>query len=112
MQEYIKMWVNFLDFDGRAGRRDFWVAAIINFLIAVVLGTLASFIGVFVYLLSLYELAVLIPGLSLSVRRLRDSGHRWYCIFLPFIPLVGSIILLVFLIQPSKWGGGDSKVLY
>jgi uncharacterized membrane protein YhaH (DUF805 family) len=57
----------------------------------------------------LWALAVIIPFIALAVRRLHDIGRSgvWYLICL--IPLVGSIILLIWLLtdseqQPNKWG--------
>ena len=46
-------------------------------------------------------LALLLPGLALTVRRLRDAGFHWALIFIVFIPL-GSIVLLVLLAMPTK----------
>lgn len=103
MQEYLDMWKNGLNFSGRTDRSGFWMAVFLNWVILVILSLLAQIIYPLIYLFGLYLLAIFIPGLSLTVRRLQDSGHRWYCIFLPLIPLVGEITLLVFLLQRSKF---------
>ncbi len=57
----------------------------------------------------LYWLAVLIPGLSSAVRRLHDTGKSGWMILVALIPLVGSIVLIVFLVQsgertPNQYG--------
>lgn len=54
----------------------------------------------FVYLI--FGLALFLPGLALTVRRLRDAGFHWALIFVGFVPFVGSIALLVLLATPSK----------
>ena len=47
-------------------------------------------------------LALLLPGLALTVRRLRDAGFHWALIFVAFIPVVGGIALMVLLAMPTK----------
>lgn len=96
MQEYIAMWKNYVNFGGRANRRDFWMAMLFHIIVNAVL----SVIGIEA-LISLYALAVLLPCLGIQVRRLNDAGKKWTWIFINFIPLVGQIIYLVMLCKPS-----------
>ena len=54
------------------------------------------------YLVSgLFSLAMLLPGLGLSVRRLHDTGRSGWWIFINVIPLIGQLIYLYFTVQPS-----------
>jgi len=53
---------------------------------------------------ALYTLAVFLPGLALSVRRLHDIGKSGWTMLLPFIPFIGGIILLLFLVRDSEPG--------
>ena len=46
--------------------------------------------------------ALLLPGLALTVRRLRDAGFHWALIFVAFSPMVGGIALMVLLAMPTK----------
>ena len=46
-------------------------------------------------------LAVMLPTLAVSVRRLRDAGLHWAWIFISFVP-GGSIALIVLWCQPAK----------
>ena len=50
----------------------------------------------------IFGLALFLPWLALTVRRLRDAGFQWALIFVGFIPMVGGIALLVLLAMPSK----------
>ena len=50
----------------------------------------------------IFGLALFLPWLALTVRRLRDAGFHWALIFVGFIPMVGGIALLVLLAMPSK----------
>ena len=91
------MWKNGLDFGGTANRKDFWMAFLFNFLAAMICGVVVA-IG-FIWLYVIYGIAVLIPGIAITVRRLRDGGHSPFAIFIGLVPFVGGIILLVWLIK-------------
>jgi uncharacterized membrane protein YhaH (DUF805 family) len=92
---------------GRAGRAEFWWWALFNVL---VVGALNLFnvirIGNNAYLGSLlaglWGIAVLLPSLAVSVRRLRDAGYGWGYMFFVLVPVAGGIVLIVFLAQPPK----------
>ena len=87
---------NYAVFIGRASRSEYWWW--ILFVVLVGLATAAIWDG----LGTAWNIAVLVPSLGLGVRRLRDAGYRWGWIFLLLVPIVGSIVLIVFLTQPSK----------
>ena len=75
-----------------------------NFIIGFVLGFLDGLFNInfFEYISYIIELAVLIPGIALTVRRLHDINKSgWYCLVI-LIPLVGWIWLLVMLCTDSK----------
>ncbi len=78
----------YADFSGRATRAEYWWFALFTFIVTL-LTCLIPIIG------WLVSVALLIPGLAVAWRRLHDIGRAggWY--FICFIPLVGSIILLV-----------------
>lgn len=101
MQEYIAMWKNYANFNGRTNLRGYWMAFLINFLIGFVIGFVTARIPSLAFIGTLYSLGALIPGLALSVRRLNDAGHTWKSIFLCFIPLVGVFIFIYRLCKRS-----------
>ena len=49
-----------------------------------------------------FYLAILVPTIALTIRRLRDAGFHWAFIFLRFAPMVGGIALLILLAMPTK----------
>jgi uncharacterized membrane protein YhaH (DUF805 family) len=49
-------------------------------------------------------LAVLVPSLAVMIRRLHDIGKSGWWFFISFIPLIGSIWLLVLLVTDSQPG--------
>jgi uncharacterized membrane protein YhaH (DUF805 family) len=53
---------------------------------------------------TLYLLAVLIPSIALSIRRLHDRDKSGWWFLLAFIPLIGALILLVWFALPGTAG--------
>ena len=51
---------------------------------------------------SIYSLAIVIPSIAVSVRRLHDTDHSGWWLLLMFIPLLGALILLVVMCFNSK----------
>lgn len=100
---------HFADFNGRARRKEYWMFFLCNFVVSLVLGivmgliseTAANVVNI------LYTLALLLPGLSLGVRRLHDTGKSGWFMLLGLIPLVGAIILLVFFCTDSQPGSNE-----
>ncbi len=80
MNWYLKVLQNYVTFAGRARRKEYWMFVIFNVLITMVL----TFIGVTIrlpFLGNIYSLAVLIPSIAVSVRRMHDTGKSgWYCL--------------------------------
>ena len=95
------MWQNFANFSDRTDRRGYWMAFLINFIIGLVLSAIVAILPKLAFISTIYGLAVLIPSLAICVRRLRDAGKHWAWIFIPFVPIVGWIILLIMLCKPS-----------
>lgn len=95
---------NYCNFNGRASRSEYWFFALFNFIISFVLGFLtgltggATFLTVLTYIISL---ALLLPGLGLSVRRLHDINRSGWWVLIGLIPLVGAIILIIWFAKES-----------
>jgi len=119
MIEWYKMaFTKYADFKTRSTRNEFWWFVLCNILIIFAISFLmgiSEFLGssilgfIFTGIYVLYNLAVFIPNLALSVRRLHDTGRSGWFLLLSFIPLIGLIILLIFFVQESKpetnqWG--------
>ena len=89
MNWYLKVLKQYVDFEGRARRQEFWMFILFNFLISIVL----SFVNE--YLSGIYSLAVLIPSLAVGARRLHDIGKSGWMQLVMLIPLVGVIWLII-----------------
>ena len=106
MNWYFEVWKKYASFGGRAGRQEYWYFVLFNILANILLGILAAIIGakVGMSLWSLYSLAVAIPSLAVSVRRLHDNGRSGWWLLIAPIPGIGPIVLLVFMLQGSQEG--------
>ena len=110
----------YFDFRGRSRRRDFWLFMLFYFavsaLIATVFGTPYSARMGFAFtyqtitsgtgqlVLNLFGLVSFIPSLALNVRRLHDIDRSGWWLLLWIVPLVGWIVLLVFLCLDGTYG--------
>ena len=110
MSWYLKALRKYATFSGRAQRSEFWffvgVYLLILFLLAIVDGLLGVFdtAGEVGLLSGLFALSMVLPWLAVCARRLHDTGRSGWWMLVSFIPLIGSLILLVFLVQDSAPG--------
>ena len=123
MNYYFKVLRQYVDFKGRARRAEYWNFYLISTLISLAL----LFIDIYVFgtdpmagqsgiVGNLYSLAVLLPSLGVSVRRLHDVGKSGWFLLIILIPLIGFIWLLILLFRDSqqgenKWGPSPKEVL-
>ena len=96
---YLTCLKKYADFSGRATRSEYWYFMLVNFLVGLVLVLLD--LGL---IWNLYQLFVLLPGLSVFWRRMHDIGRSGKNYFWFFLPMIGWIILLVYLTTPTKQG--------
>ena len=104
MDWYLAVWKKYAVFDGRARRTEYWTFALVNF----VIGLLAYIPIPFLLIpLLVYDIAALIPGLAVAVRRLHDTGRSGWWLLIGLVPLAGAIILLVFYLTDSQPGSNQ-----
>ena len=118
IEAYKKFWKGYVDFEGRSTRSDYWFAYLAHvliffayYLLDAVFERMVSATGsmdvftisvILLLIFFAYGIATVLPGLAITVRRLRDAGYNWPYIFVAFIPFVGGIILIVLLCKPTK----------
>lgn len=98
---YKRFLKNYANFKGRSSRGDYWWVILANLIIGFVLGFIAGLVPELGFLAGLYSLVTLIPGIALVIRRLHDVNKSGWWYFIACVPLVGLIILLVFLCTDS-----------
>lgn len=109
IEAYKEYWKGYLDFTGRTSVAGYWWAALAHFLVTLLLSLLLNLVGglsnnqhVVVSFLNTFMLLCLPPSLAIAVRRLRDAGRSWANLFWAFLPIVGSIMLIVMLCKPTS----------
>ncbi|VVS94319.1 DUF805 domain-containing protein [Desulfoluna spongiiphila] len=102
MNWYIEVLKKYAVFNGRARRKEFWMFALFNALITIGIAFIEGMFGSPGFLSALYCLAVLLPSIGVSIRRLHDIGKSGWWLLITLVPLIGAIVYLVFLIMDSK----------
>ena len=120
---YKNFFKNYAEFTGRSTRSDYWWVWLGNFILSIPFWIIYFYtvflsivmdsiddsvsestfmvLGLVVIIYAIFYLAILVPTLALSVRRLRDAGFHWAFIFLRFVPM-GGIALLILFAMPTK----------
>lgn len=116
-----RFFAKYADFSGRASRSEYWWWLLFAAIVGIVLEGLTLALGlpgstvaadgssqpgpgfwVAGILAFAWIVATIVPHLALIWRRLHDANLAGPFFFLAFVPLVGSIIVLVFTLLPSK----------
>ena len=108
MNWYLEVLKKYFVFSGRARRKEYWYFVLFNLIISIVLGIIDGIIGTFsaetgIGLLGgIYSLAVLIPCISVSVRRLHDTGRTGWWLLIGLVPIIGAIVIIIFAVLDSQ----------
>ncbi len=103
---------NYFNVQGRASRSEYWWFFLFNCLVHLVLGLLS--LGT---LNAIYELFVLAPQITVSVRRHHDGNRSGWWLLLYIIPLIGFLVHLYWFIQkgtdgPNSFGEDPLRATY
>lgn len=94
---------HYRDFEGRAGRREFWMFALYFSLITLAgVGLVALTKLVMAALILVFWLSIVLPVMALTIRRLHDAGYTGWLLMLIFVPYVGVVALLILCLLPSE----------
>lgn len=106
MNYYTDVLKKYAVFTGRATRKEYWMFFLINLVISIVLGLIErNVLGMqSAPISSLYSLAVLLPSIGVGIRRLHDTNRSGWWLLIALVPLVGAIVLIVFLATDSLPG--------
>ena len=109
MNAFVNVVKESFNFSGRSRRREYWMFILFTFLISIILTIIEMIFGWEItedigILTTLFSLIMLIPSLSVTVRRLHDTGKSGWWILISLIPLIGGIIILIFTLMDSERG--------
>ena len=110
MNWYLEVLKKYAVFSGRARRKEYWFFVLFNIIIALALTFIDFSTGLYDVeseiglLSSLYSLAVLVPSIAVTIRRLHDTGRTGWWFLIAFVPIIGAIVLLVFMVFDSTPG--------
>ena len=108
MYWYLKVLRQYFDFQTRASRKEYWMFVLFNIIFSLVAMMLDDILGITFNQTTygpfslLYGLAVFIPGIAVSVRRLHDIGKSGWMILVSLIPVIGPIWFLFMTVQDSQ----------
>ena len=124
--DYMLMpFMRYFDFAGRSRRKEYWMFFLLNLIIITVMTTLLFGLGfsmdpyaassggpvtwLIFAVLGLYSLIVLIPSIAVQVRRFHDQDKSGWFVLINFVPYIGGLIVLVFMLLegtrgPNKYG--------
>lgn len=94
MDWYIEVMKKYAVFSGRARRKEYWMFVLFNTIIVFVLGFALGFLdgmlntNIGVVVVGIYNLAVFIPSLAVSIRRMHDLGRSGWWILVPIVNIV------------------------
>ena len=118
----------YADFQGRSRRKEYWMFSLGVTLVIVVIGLLGFTLGATgdggsgigplfgggaLIVLGILYLGILIPALAVQVRRFHDQDKSGWLVLLNFIPYLGALVVLVFMLLEGTRGpnrfGADPK---
>src|SRR3954451_15885157 len=96
-------------FSGRSSRPAYWWWYLFTLIAVLVAVLIDEILGTWI-ISAVLTLGLLLPNVAILFRRLHDAGHSGWWILIGLLPLIGSIVLLVFTLQgsepPNRWGSG------
>lgn len=102
MNWYLEALKKYVVFEGRSPRIEFWMFTLFNFIICIVLSIISQVIGVKGILVSIYSLAIILPSISLTVRRIHDFGKTGWLALVLLVPFLNTLAWLIFGLLPSQ----------
>jgi len=107
MNYYVEVLKKYAVFTGRARRKEYWMFVLFNILISIGISIVEAILNTGSILGGIYGLAVLLPAIGVSIRRLHDTNRSGWWLLISLVPLVGAIVLIVFAATDSQPGANQ-----
>ena len=110
MHWFLEVLRKYATFSDRARRSEYWYFTLVYLVAAVILSVIDVATGLYsqstgIGLLSgIFAIAMILPSLAVTVRRLHDTDRSGWWLLIALIPLLGAIVLLVFMVLDSDAG--------
>lgn len=97
-------------FAGRARRKEYWLYVLLYFIMTLVLAAIGASLGSeesrqsLDMLSTVIGLVLLLPTLAVTARRLHDTNRSGWWMLIAFLPIIGTIWLLVLMVLPGTNG--------
>ena len=119
MNHYFAAFRKYAIFQGRATRSEYWYFTLFNILAVFGFCLIDQFMGTFDFdagygpLSAIYTLAMILPALGVSIRRLHDTRRSGWWFMITIIPIIGLLVFLYFALQdsdpnPNQYGESPS----
>jgi uncharacterized membrane protein YhaH (DUF805 family) len=95
---------HYFDFNGRSRRSAYWFFVLLNAIVTIVVAVIDIVVGTYPIIYYVYALAIFLPNLGLSVRRLHDVDKSGWWILISLIPIVGIIWFIILAATDSTSG--------
>lgn len=104
MNWYVQAFQKYAEFNGRSTRSEYGYFILLHALVIMGIILIELVFGTNGILGALYALGAIVPSFAVAVRRLHETGRSGWSILLVLIPVIGAVILLIFLLQRSQYG--------
>lgn len=119
MNYYFAAFRKYAVFKGRSTRSEYWYFTLFNILAVGVFGLIDQLMGTFNFdagygpLSAIYTLAMILPSLGVSIRRLHDTGRSGWWFMITIIPVIGLLVFWYFALldsdpNPNEYGESPS----
>jgi len=113
MSWFLKALKNYAGFSGRSRRKEYWFFILFYIIFFMVLAFLDGLLGTFSVetgigvLTGIFILGMIVPNIAVTIRRLHDTDRSGWWILICFVPFVGGLVLLVFMILSGTQGNNQ-----
>ncbi|MFK7941469.1 MAG: DUF805 domain-containing protein [Paracoccaceae bacterium] len=96
----------FVDFQGRSPRSEYWWFILFYMLVYIVLLLATAVIPLLGILMFIFMIAIILPSIAVSIRRLHDLDKSGWWLLISFVPIAGLILIYWFCLKGTD---GDNR---
>ena len=93
---------NYVNFNGRARRKEYWFFRLAVFLLTLAMIIIDTILETEIIFTGLFAIAMLLPDLAVSVRRLHDTERSGWWLLIALVPIIGFIVLMIWFATEGK----------